>query len=79
MSKAIDAVYENGVFKPLQKIDIKEHEKVRIRILSSDEWQQRFDSLIEKIHKKTAKYPSEEIEVDIAQAVKETRQDKYAR
>ncbi len=32
MSKIIEAVYENGVFKPLEKVDLKEGEKVRIKI-----------------------------------------------
>ncbi len=32
MPKIIEAIYENGVFKPLQKVDLKEGEKVRIRI-----------------------------------------------
>ncbi len=78
MQKTIEAIYEEGV-KPLQKIDIKEHERVEIRILSKDEWQRRFNSLIEKIHKKTAQYPTEEIETDITQAVKEVRKEKRAR
>ncbi len=30
MPKVIDAIYENGVFKPLGKVDIKDNEKVRI-------------------------------------------------
>ena len=32
MSKVIDAVYENGVFKPLGKVEIKEHERVHLII-----------------------------------------------
>jgi len=32
MSKIIEAVYENGVFKPLEKVDLEEGEKVRIKI-----------------------------------------------
>jgi predicted DNA-binding antitoxin AbrB/MazE fold protein len=32
MSKAIDAIYENGVFKPLEKVSLKEHERVHIII-----------------------------------------------
>ena len=32
MPKIIEAVYENGVFKPLEKVNLKEGEKVRIRI-----------------------------------------------
>jgi len=35
MPKIIEAVYENGVFKPLGNIELKEGEKVRIRIESS--------------------------------------------
>ena len=26
MSKVIDAIFENGVFKPLQHVEIKDHE-----------------------------------------------------
>lgn len=32
MPKIIEAVYENGVFKPLQKVDLKEGEKVKLQI-----------------------------------------------
>ncbi|AAB90923.1 antitoxin family protein [Archaeoglobus fulgidus] len=30
MPKIIEAIYENGVFKPLQKVDLKEGEKAKI-------------------------------------------------
>lgn len=30
MTKTIEAIYEDGVLKPLQKIDLKEHEKVML-------------------------------------------------
>ncbi|MDI9645431.1 MAG: antitoxin family protein [Archaeoglobales archaeon] len=30
MSKIIEAIYENGVFKPLEKVDLKDGEKVKI-------------------------------------------------
>jgi len=30
MSRVIEAVYENGVFKPLEKVNLKEGEKVRV-------------------------------------------------
>ena len=76
MSTTIEAIYENGVFKPLQKIDVKEHERVEIRILARDEWQMKFNRLIRKIHQKTAQYSAEEIEADITQAIKEAREEK---
>ena len=79
MSKVIDAVFENGVFKPLEAVEVKEHEKVAIKIVSLDEWQNRFNGIIDKIHKKAAQYTSEEIENDISQATKEIREEKRGR
>ena len=32
MKKVIEVVYENGVFKPLEKIDLPEKTKLRIKI-----------------------------------------------
>lgn len=32
MLKIIEVVYENGVFKPLKKVDLKEKTKLEIRI-----------------------------------------------
>ncbi|MEM3896809.1 MAG: antitoxin family protein [Archaeoglobaceae archaeon] len=32
MAKIIEAIYEDGVFKPLEKVDLKDGEKVRLRI-----------------------------------------------
>ncbi|MGA1864329.1 MAG: antitoxin family protein [bacterium] len=32
MSKSLKVVYENGVFKPLQKINLKEHQKLELVI-----------------------------------------------
>ncbi len=32
MPRIIEAVYENGVFKPLQKVDLKEGERVRLKL-----------------------------------------------
>lgn len=78
MPRTINAIFENGVFKPLQKVHVKEHEQVEIKILSHNEWQKRFDRIIRKIHKKSSQFPSEEIESDIASAMKEVKAKKRA-
>ena len=78
MSKVIDAIFENGVFKPLQHVEVKEHERVAIKIISLDEWQNRFNRIIEKIHEKAAQYTPEEIESDISRAIRETRKKRRA-
>jgi len=77
MSQVIEAVFENGVFRPLQPVEITDREVVSIKILSSGEWQSRFARIIEKIHKNTTQYRAEEIEADILSAVKEVRNRKY--
>ncbi len=32
MPKIIEAIYENGVFKPLEKVNLKEGEKIKLRL-----------------------------------------------
>jgi predicted DNA-binding antitoxin AbrB/MazE fold protein len=76
MAQIIEAVFENGVFRPLQPVKITDREVVSIKILSSGEWQSRFARVIEKIHKNAAQYRAEEIEADILSAVKEVRNRK---
>ncbi|MBI5197352.1 MAG: antitoxin family protein [Nitrospirae bacterium] len=41
MSKVIDAIYENGVFKPLEKVDIMEHKRVKIILATEIETAER--------------------------------------
>lgn len=38
MPKTIETIFENGVFKPLEKVDIKEHEKIRITLTNEAEY-----------------------------------------
>ena len=79
MPEIINAVFENGVFKPLQKIQVKEHQKVTLKIIPHDDWEKRFIKIIKKIHHKTAPYSPEEIESDISQAIQEVRKEKHGR
>ena len=38
MSLTVEAVYENGVLKPVQPLPLTEHERVRITIQSATSW-----------------------------------------
>lgn len=75
MPQVITAIFENGVFKPMQNIEMKEHEEVTMKVVSMDDWQKRFDRIIEKIHQKAAPYSPAEIESDITQAIAEVREE----
>ena len=46
MDKTVEVIYENGVFKPLQKVDLKDGTKLRIRLESLSELDE-FCGLIE--------------------------------
>ncbi|MBI5639583.1 MAG: antitoxin family protein [Nitrospirae bacterium] len=37
MPRIIEAIYENGVFRPLKKIRLSEHQKVELSIVSEKE------------------------------------------
>ena len=37
MSKLITAIYEDGMFKPLQHINLREHQRVRLEIIPEPE------------------------------------------
>ena len=76
MSKVVNAIFENGVLKPLQEIDLKEHERVELKILAHDEWQKRFDNVLRKIHVRSSQYTSDEIESDSVHALQEVREEK---
>jgi len=37
MTEAIPAVYEDGIFKPLRKVDLPEHKHVHLMVMPEDE------------------------------------------
>ena len=39
----VEAIYENGVFRPVQRVDIKEGQRVEIQIKSDGETDPAFD------------------------------------
>jgi predicted DNA-binding antitoxin AbrB/MazE fold protein len=41
MAITVEAVYENGVLKPVQPLPLKEHERVRVVIQSGPSWVER--------------------------------------
>ena len=77
MPKLLNATYENGVFKLLDKVEISENEKVKLKVLPGDyDWEKELDKIVERIHTKMQKYTSDEIEEDIRLAVEEVRSQK---
>lgn len=73
MLKTIEAVYENGVLKPTKKLLVPEHSRLKLIISSEKEWANELEALLRKVHKRTKRFSSEEVEKDITLATKESR------
>lgn len=74
--EVITAIYERGVFKPLQDIPLREHQKVKIILQPNISWRREFKNLLEKIHNRTARFSPPEIEKDITAAYRQIRKIK---
>ncbi|MBI4822916.1 MAG: antitoxin family protein [Nitrospirae bacterium] len=72
MFRTIEAIYEDGVFKPKKKLSFPEHSRIKLTIVSDNEWIGEFKTLLKKVHSRTKKFPSKEIEKDITLASKES-------
>ncbi len=70
MAKIIEAIYEKGVFKPLQKVDLKDGEIVEIEIrekVISD----KFYRVLEELEKRAPKISN------ALKVLEEIRNDRY--
>ena len=38
MKKSVEAIYEHGVFRPLESVDLPEHQRVQVTVADEDEW-----------------------------------------
>ena len=74
MAKTINAIYENGVFKPLEPISLKEHERVTLDINLEEQLRNQLKELTERIYRRTDKYSTKEIEDNITEAFSEVQE-----
>lgn len=68
MSRVIRAIFENGILRPLETLDLPERSEVELAIQAPDHWASEFTELLARIHAKTLRFSSEEIEADITAA-----------
>lgn len=73
MEHVIRAIYENGVFKPLQRVQLDQRKICLLSIYPEEKWQKDFEALIRRIQKRTQRYDSKTIETDITTARAEAK------
>ena len=54
MGKVIEVIYENGVFKPLGKVDLKEGEVVKVEI-KEKKVSEKFYQVLEELERRAPK------------------------
>ncbi|ODS31781.1 MAG: hypothetical protein SCARUB_03105 [Candidatus Scalindua rubra] len=74
MTKTISAIYEDGVFKPLEPVSLTDRERVKLDVNLDERLRKQLEVLTESIYKRTDKYSSEEIEANITEAYREVRE-----
>lgn len=73
MPKTIEAIYEDGVFKPLKQVPLPEHSRIRLTLSPPKDWSEKFRRLLNKVHRRTKDIPPETIEQDITLATRKAR------
>ncbi|MBM3212408.1 DUF104 domain-containing protein [Candidatus Poribacteria bacterium] len=63
MAQIIDAIYEDGVLKPLEPINVKEHTRLYIIIESVEERKKKIDRIIALARKSIEGLSEEELAV----------------
>ena len=70
MGKVIEVIYENGVFKPLEKVDLKEGEVVKVEI-KEKKVSEKFYQVLEELERKAPKVHN------VIKVLEDVRGDRY--
>lgn len=73
MTWVISAIFENGVLRPLEPLDLPDRSEVELAIQAPDHWAKEFREFLARIHAKTRRFSNDEIEADITAASRESR------
>lgn len=68
MTRVVKAIFENGVLRPLEPLELPERSEVELTIRARDQWAKDFGEFLARIHAGTRQFPADEIEADITAA-----------
>ena len=63
--QTFQAVYENGVLRPLRPLALKEKSRVTVTLRDERKWRADFDRLMRKMNRRTRGISQAEIEAEI--------------
>jgi predicted DNA-binding antitoxin AbrB/MazE fold protein len=71
--ETFQAVFENGVLRPLRPLRIREKSRVTVTLCSETEWRSQFDRLLRKMRARTKTVGQRELETEVSQARAEAK------
>jgi predicted DNA-binding antitoxin AbrB/MazE fold protein len=69
----IEAVYENGVLRPLRSLALKEKSRVTISLCPEATWRRDFDRLLRRMRTHSKAISQRDVEMEITQARTEVK------
>lgn len=78
MERLLRVVYEDGVFKPLERVRLSEHEVCLVSVYPEERWRKDFEALLKRVQRRTRNSPAAEIEADITAARAEIKAKRRA-
>ena len=63
MTKTIDAIYEDGVLKPLEPINLKEHTRVRLILEVEEQRRKKAEEILALVRKSCEGLSEEELSI----------------
>lgn len=75
--QTIRAIYQGGVLRPLEPLDLPEESRVEVTV-DPDGVVQRFEELLRSVQERNRGRSAEDIERDIQLAIREVREDRKA-
>lgn len=64
MSLTFEAIYEDGVLKPIEPLPLKEHEKVTVTVSSGETWVERTAGIIPCTDARIIEWAAEDAELE---------------
>ncbi|MEK6607150.1 MAG: antitoxin family protein [Myxococcota bacterium] len=78
MTHSLKARYENGVFRPLEQVDLPEGGTFTVTVVPAD-WDERWRTLLHELRRGARTLPLDEIEGEIGRAAEEVRAERLGR
>ena len=73
--RVIRAIFENGVLRPLEPLDLPDRSEVELTVQPPDQFAKELKELLARVHARTRRFSSDEIEADITAASGESQRE----